>query len=81
MHLVLGLANGGLGIKKLTTLNKVLQGKWIWRFTSENESLWIIAVKYGEDKSCCSCLVLEGNQEWFRDFNHKQLLKVTKAKR
>ena len=79
MHLVLGLANGGLGIRKLTTLNKVLQGKWIWRFTSENESLWIIAVKYGEDRSFCSCLVLEDNQEWFRDFNHKQLLKVTKA--
>lgn len=56
-HLVLGLAIGGLGIRKLSTLNKVLQGKWIWRFTLENESLskWVVAEKYEEEGGWCSC--------------------------
>ena len=55
-HLVLGLAIGGLGIRKLSTLNKVLQGKWIWRFTLENESLskWVVAEKYEEEGGWCS---------------------------
>ena len=29
------LENGGLGVKKLTTFNKVLLGKWLWQFGVE----------------------------------------------
>ena len=44
-------ANGGLGIRKLTTFNKVLLGKWLWRFGVEENRLWrrVVALKFGED--------------------------------
>ena len=45
------IANGGLGIRKLTTFNKALLGKWLWRFGKEEDRLWrrVVASKYGED--------------------------------
>ena len=41
---------GCLGICKIDLLNKVLLGKWIWRFAFEKENLWkkVIGVKYGQ---------------------------------
>ena len=44
-------ANGGLGIRKLTTFNKALLGKWLWRFGVEENRLWrrVVALKFGED--------------------------------
>ena len=39
----------GLGLRKLTLLNKGLLGKWIWRFASEKDCTWknLINTKYG----------------------------------
>ena len=44
-------ANEGLGIRKLTTFNKALLGKWLWRFGVEENRLWrrVVALKFGED--------------------------------
>ena len=40
---------GGLGIRSLSKFNKALLGKWNWRFTMEENSVWrnIISLKYG----------------------------------
>ena len=45
------IANGGLGIRKLTTFNKALLGKWLWRFGKEEDRLWrrVVASKFGEE--------------------------------
>ena len=45
------IANGGLGIRKLTTFNKALLGKWLWRFGIEENRLWrrVLALKFGEE--------------------------------
>ena len=57
------IANGGLGIRKLSTFNKVLLGKWLWRFGKEDDWLWrrVVASKYGEEWG-------EGPQSWVGEF-------------
>ena len=44
--------SGGLGIKKLSILNKALLCKWSWRFMQETDARWnvLIRVKCGEDQ-------------------------------
>ena len=41
---------GGLGVRRLSTLNKTLLCKWNWRFTNERETLWkhVINRQFGE---------------------------------
>ena len=43
---------GGLGIKRFTSFNTTLLGKWLWRFAMELNAFWrtVIANKYGIDK-------------------------------
>ena len=40
---------GGLAIRSLRSFNKVLFGKWLWRFGNERQALWrrVIGIKYG----------------------------------
>ena len=48
---------GGLGLRKLTILNKALLGKWILRFASDRDCTWktLINIKYGlEGLGWCS---------------------------
>ena len=54
---------GGLHIKVLSFLNKVLLGKWCWRFALEREFLWrrVIVGKFGEEpRGWCSLARREG---------------------
>lgn len=43
--------NGGLGIRPIKLMNKVLLGEWLWRLGEENNSLWrqIVLAKYKVD--------------------------------
>ena len=43
--------NGGLGLRRIATLNRALLGKWIWRFACEKDNLWkqVITTKYGQE--------------------------------
>nr|GEZ89313.1 RNA-directed DNA polymerase, eukaryota, reverse transcriptase zinc-binding domain protein [Tanacetum cinerariifolium] len=42
---------GGLGVSSLFTLNRALMFKWVWRFFSQKNSLWVRVVKalHGDD--------------------------------
>ena len=45
------ITNGGLEIRKLTTFNKTLLGKWLWHFGVEETQLWrrVVVLKFGEE--------------------------------
>ena len=42
---------GGLGVSSLYALNRSLMFKWIWRFYTQGNSLWVRVIQaiYGED--------------------------------
>ncbi|RVW74735.1 putative ribonuclease H protein [Vitis vinifera] len=46
------IRKGGLGVRRLTTLNRALLCKWNWRFANEREALWrqVIGRKFGEEQ-------------------------------
>lgn len=35
----LGVRDGGLGVKNLSLVNRVL-GKWLWRYMKDRNALW-----------------------------------------
>ena len=43
--------NGGLGVRKITTFNKILLEKWLWQFGVKETRLWrrVITLKFGEE--------------------------------
>ncbi|KAL6331818.1 hypothetical protein AAG906_020162 [Vitis piasezkii] len=43
---------GGLGVRRLSTLNRALLCKWNWRFANERENFWrhVISRKFGEEE-------------------------------
>ena len=45
-------SKGGLGVRSLSLLNKVLLCKWCWCYFSEGDSLWknIIRGKFGQEE-------------------------------
>ena len=58
--------DGGLGIKKLHTLNNALLSKWSWRFTFERESLWkqLITRRHGSKEGIAIGWAIEGHKKW-----------------
>ena len=45
------LENDGLRVRKLTTFNKALLGKWLWWFGVEETRFWrrVVALKFGKE--------------------------------
>ncbi|RVX17120.1 putative ribonuclease H protein [Vitis vinifera] len=43
---------GGLGVRRLSTLNRAFLCKWNWRFANERENFWrhVISRKFGEEE-------------------------------
>jgi len=58
---MLSKERGGLGIRNLRIQNKSLLMKWLWRYTSEEGTLWkeVIVAKYGELNPWCTEIVSE----------------------
>jgi hypothetical protein len=56
------IAKGGLGIRRVAMTNRALLGKWLWRFSREENHLWrrVIVAKYGLDRGGWSSLKPRG---------------------
>ena len=51
---------GGLGVRNLALMNRVLLSKWNWRYANEREAFWkqVISQKYGvEEGDWCTRVV------------------------
>ena len=56
------VSEGGLGICNLRCFNRVLLGKWLWRFASDPGAWWrkLVEAKYGSERG-----VALSSQSWF----------------
>ena len=56
---------GGWGVRDLSLVNKALLGKWVWRFTVEDNSIWkdAISIKYLVEEGGWYTKTTRGNSE------------------
>lgn len=55
---------GGFGIGDLSMLNKLLLGKWKWRFATEREYLWRQVIGQYREEVALGVAVLCGKTTW-----------------
>nr|GFA62182.1 hypothetical protein [Tanacetum cinerariifolium] len=68
---ILAAKDSGLGVSSLFALNPALMFKWVWRFFSQKNSLWVRVVKalHGEDGK-----IGKKDVAWFEDIAFKNLV-------
>nr|GEU97324.1 hypothetical protein [Tanacetum cinerariifolium] len=69
---------GGLGVSSLFALNRALMFKWVWRFFSQNNSLWVRIVKalHGEDGKIDKKFQPRYSSSWLNIINEIESLKL-----
>nr|GEZ05767.1 RNA-directed DNA polymerase, eukaryota, reverse transcriptase zinc-binding domain protein [Tanacetum cinerariifolium] len=69
---------GGLGVSSLFALNRALMFKWVWRFFSQKNSLWVRVVKvlHGEDEKIGKKVQPRFPSTWLNIINEIESLKL-----
>nr|GFB38046.1 RNA-directed DNA polymerase, eukaryota, reverse transcriptase zinc-binding domain protein [Tanacetum cinerariifolium] len=69
---------GGLGVSSLFALNRAPMFKWVWRFFSQNNSLWVRVVKalHGEDGKFGKKIQPRYPSTWLNIINEIESLKL-----
>ncbi|GJZ98645.1 RNA-directed DNA polymerase, eukaryota, reverse transcriptase zinc-binding domain protein [Tanacetum coccineum] len=68
---------GGLGVSSLFTLNRALLFKWVWRFWSQNDSLWARVIRgiHGDDGKLGATVTHHHSSIWLDIIHEVDLLK------
>ncbi|GJZ74266.1 RNA-directed DNA polymerase, eukaryota, reverse transcriptase zinc-binding domain protein [Tanacetum coccineum] len=68
---------GGLGVSSLYALNRALMMKWVWRFYSQKESLWVRVIKaiHGDDGKVGTVSKTGSRSCWWNIVNEIRILK------
>nr|GEW67416.1 hypothetical protein [Tanacetum cinerariifolium] len=77
-HAVVKIDVGGLGVSSLFALNRALMFKWVWRFFSQKNSLWVRVVKalHGEDGKIGKNVQPRYPSTWLNIINEIESLKL-----